>query len=150
MILARSKEPLEKLSQNHTKQVRALAGDLNDFSLAQKAVDVAIEDFGQLNGLVVNHGAMFGVKRLVDCDVDEWRKMFDINFFSAVAFVSHPYMASTVSYQRKDQGSFTRAAQNQGLYCVHVIRGFIWSVHCLGCVHCLQVGYEHTSSTSCM
>lgn len=87
VILARSKEPLEKLRAENPKQVRALAGDLNESAVAKKAVDSAIEAFGQLDGLVVNHGAMFGVNRVADCDIDEWRKMFDINYFSAVAFV---------------------------------------------------------------
>lgn len=87
VILARSNEPLEKLRTENPKQVRTLAGDLNDFAIAQKAVDSAIENFGRLDGLVVNHGAMFGVNTVADCDIDEWRKMFDINYFSAVAFV---------------------------------------------------------------
>ena len=81
---------MDKLREAHPNQVRVLAGDLNDFALAQKAVDLAVSDFGQLNGLVINHGAMFGVKKVADCDIDEWKKMFDVNFFSAVAFVSSP------------------------------------------------------------
>ena len=114
MILARSKEPLDKLSASHAKQVRALAGDLNDFSLAQKAVDIAIKDFGQLNGLVVNHGAMFGVRRLADCDINEWRKMFDINFFSAVAFVSLPCYNSAKTYRRKTKAALPALRKTKG------------------------------------
>lgn len=87
VILARSIEPLEKLRTENPKQVKTLAGDLNDFAIAQTAVDSAIEAFGQLDGLVVNHGAMFGVDTVAECNIDEWRKMFDINYFSAVAFV---------------------------------------------------------------
>ena len=87
VIIARSKEPLEKLRAENPKQVRALAGDLNGLAVAKKAVDSAIEAFGQLDGLVVNHGAMFGVNTVAECNIDEWRKMFEINYFSAVAFV---------------------------------------------------------------
>ncbi|KAL9125196.1 MAG: hypothetical protein Q9217_005567 [Psora testacea] len=85
VVLARSEEPLEKLQHDHPKQVQILAGDLDNFSLAQNSVDLALKQFGQLDGLVINHGAMFGVKKVGDCDIGEWRKMFDINFFSAVA-----------------------------------------------------------------
>ena len=87
VILARSNEPLENLRTKNPKQIRALAGDLNNFAIAKQAVESAIEAFGQLDGLVVNHGAMFGVDTVADCDIDEWRKMFDVNYFSAVAFV---------------------------------------------------------------
>ena len=88
IVLARNEESLNKLCNAHPKQIRALAGDVNDFALAKRAVDLAIKEFGSLDGLVVNHGAMFGVKKVADCDIDDWRKMFDVNFFSAVAFVS--------------------------------------------------------------
>ncbi|KAG8530070.1 uncharacterized protein KY384_005552 [Bacidia gigantensis] len=86
VILARSAEILRQLQQEHPKQVRPLAGDLADFSLADKAVGLAQKDYGRLDGLVLNHGAMFGVKSLEDCNIDDWRSMFDINLFSAVAF----------------------------------------------------------------
>lgn len=55
--------------------------------MATKAVKIATTDFGGLDGIVINHGAMFGVNKVADCDIDEWREMFEINFFSAVAFV---------------------------------------------------------------
>ena len=87
VALARSTNILEQLHDEHPKQIRPLAGDLKDLSLAAAAVDIATKQFGQLDGLVVNHGAMFGVKRLEDCNLDDWHAMFDINFFSAVAFV---------------------------------------------------------------
>ena len=90
VALARSTEILRQIRDEHPEQVRPLAGDMKDFSLATKAVDLAIKEFGHLDGLVVNHGAMFGVNRLEDCNLDDWRAMFDINFFSAVAFVGSP------------------------------------------------------------
>ena len=88
IVFARSVEPLEKLRNDHPNQVRTLAGDVNDLSLATKAVNIATTDFGGLDGIVINHGAIFGVNKVADCDIDEWREMFEINFFSAVAFVS--------------------------------------------------------------
>lgn len=87
IVVARSKALLEDLQKQNPKQVRALAGDLSEFGLAKQAVELAVDAFGALDGLIINHGAIFGVSRLESCDVEEWRKLFDINYFSAIAFV---------------------------------------------------------------
>jgi NAD(P)-dependent dehydrogenase (short-subunit alcohol dehydrogenase family) len=40
--------------------------------------------------LVINHGTLSPVKRIADSDPSEWRSTYDVNFFSAVAFVRFP------------------------------------------------------------
>ncbi|KAL9633050.1 MAG: hypothetical protein Q9164_004930 [Protoblastenia rupestris] len=104
---------LSKALSDHPSQVRTVAGDLNDFSLAQHAVECAVKEFGQLDGLVVNHGAMFGVNKVAEADIDEWRKMFDINFFSAVAFTK-----AALPVLRKTGGCivFTSSGASTGVY----------------------------------
>lgn len=86
-ILARSEAPLRELQSQYPKQVQILAGDLSNFSLAQKAVDLTIQEFGQLDGLVINHGILPPVDHVRDSDVEAWKHNFDVNFFSGVAFV---------------------------------------------------------------
>lgn len=87
-ILARSEAPLRELQSRYPKQVQFLAEDLSNFSLAQKAVDLTIKEFGQLDGLVINHGILPPVTHVRDSDVEAWKHNFDVNFFSGVAFVS--------------------------------------------------------------
>lgn len=60
---------------------------MSDISLAEKAVDIASKRFGGIDGLIVNHGMIDPVTKLRDADVGEWKKLFDVNFISAVAFV---------------------------------------------------------------
>jgi NAD(P)-dependent dehydrogenase (short-subunit alcohol dehydrogenase family) len=67
--------------------VEYLAGDLADFSLGKKAVDLAVSKFGHLDGLIVNHGVLNPVKRISETDAKEWSEAFDINVFSAIAIV---------------------------------------------------------------
>ncbi|OOQ81895.1 oxidoreductase [Penicillium brasilianum] len=86
VVVARSVEPLQKLKEQYSKQVEVVNGDLADFSLAQKAVDAAIKSFGQLDGVVLNHGILGQVGKIAAADVDQWKKDFDVNFFSLVAF----------------------------------------------------------------
>ena len=87
VVLARSKEPLSELANKHPGQVKVLAGDLSDFTLPSKAVDLTISAFGSLDGLVVNHAIFAPVSRVESSEAQAWRKSFDVNFFSAIAFV---------------------------------------------------------------
>ena len=88
VILARGKEALEELQSEYPKQVRTVAGDMADFSLAQTAVELTMKEFGQIDGLVINHGSLPPVTTVGNCDIEAWKQNFNVNFFSAVAFVS--------------------------------------------------------------
>jgi NADP-dependent 3-hydroxy acid dehydrogenase YdfG len=90
--VARSSQPLEKLREEYPDQVEPLVGDLADFTLGQKAVDLAVSRWKQLDGLIVNHGVLNPVKRIADTDAEEWRSAFDVNAFSAIAMVDFVLM----------------------------------------------------------
>lgn len=91
--MARSVEPLQKLKEEYGKQVEVVNGDLGDLSLPQKAVDAALKTFGQLDGMVLNHGILGQTGNVAVTDVKEWKKAFDVNFFSLIAFVrSQPFL----------------------------------------------------------
>lgn len=57
-----------------------------------KVVEVALKSFAQIDSLIINHGVLSPVKRIADSTPEEWRSVFDINFFSAVALVSVPFV----------------------------------------------------------
>ena len=88
VLIARTVQPLQDLRTKYPDQVLVLAGDLADRSLAQEAVDGAINKFKALDGLIINHGMMEPVTKIENSDIGDWKKLFDVNFFSAVAFVS--------------------------------------------------------------
>lgn len=85
VLVARSEGPLRALETQYKGQVAVLTGDLADFSLGDKAVELAQKRFQKLDGLIVNHGVLDPVKRVANTLADEWRSAFDVNFFSAVA-----------------------------------------------------------------
>jgi len=88
VLLARSEGPLEELRVQYPEQVRTLASDISDPSLPKKAIEYTLKEFGSLDSLIINHGTLEPVVRVADSDVNSWKKGFDVNFFSAVAFVS--------------------------------------------------------------
>lgn len=75
------------MKSQYPDQVQILSGDLSDFTLGKKAVDLAISTWGKLDSVIVNHGVLDPVKRVADSDAEEWRKAFDVNVFSAIAMV---------------------------------------------------------------
>ncbi|KAL5043606.1 hypothetical protein BDW71DRAFT_199664 [Aspergillus fruticulosus] len=87
VVIARSVEPLQALKTEYKDQVAILNGDISDFSLAQKAVDLALKSFGRIDGLVLNHGILGQVGKIATADIEEWKKGYNVNFFSLVSFV---------------------------------------------------------------
>jgi short chain dehydrogenase len=80
--------PLEAFRKQYPDQVLVLAGDLGDESLGKKAVDQAIAKWGQLDSLILNHGVLDPCSKIVDLDMDAWKKSWDINFFGCIGLVS--------------------------------------------------------------
>ena len=111
IVVARDKVALQKLQDKFPTQVRILAGDLVDFSFAERAVNLAIDEFGRLDGLILNHGSLKPVVSIEKSDPVEWQRLFDVNFFSVVAFVKH-----AIPSLRKTNGSviFTSSGASSG------------------------------------
>ena len=88
VVLARTRGPLQQLQEEYPGQVEVLSGDLANLALGQEAVSLALKAFGRLDGIVINHGILGPVARLEHSDLEEWKSGFDVNFISAVGFVS--------------------------------------------------------------
>jgi len=100
VVVARSKEPLERLQKQYPGQVQVLAGDLANFSLGHQAVELATSAWSKVDGLVINHGVLDPVKRVGETDAEEWKSSFDINVFSAVALVKAALPALRATHGR--------------------------------------------------
>jgi NAD(P)-dependent dehydrogenase (short-subunit alcohol dehydrogenase family) len=87
VVVARSRGPLESLKSQYPDQVQVVCGDLSDFTVGKKAVELALEKWGRLDSLVLNHGVLDAVKRVGDLGIEAWKRTFDVNFFSVVAFI---------------------------------------------------------------
>ena len=132
VVIARTEQPLEELRKRYPDKVLVLAGDLGDFSLATKAVDSAIKVFGRLDGLIVNHGIMDPVTKIETSEIDQWKKLFDINFFSAVAFVSVEKPEDVLFLTATGQSSYSNFAPELWLRGFHLLGRFNWSVLDMG------------------
>ncbi|KAL9604375.1 MAG: hypothetical protein Q9219_000563 [cf. Caloplaca sp. 3 TL-2023] len=119
VLLARSVGPLEKLKEKSPKQVSICAGDLADCSVAEKSVEIANKIFGGLDGLILNHGVLEPATRIANSDPNAWRRCFDVNFFSLVAFLQAAVPSLRKSNGRvifTSSGASTKAYSTWGAY----------------------------------
>lgn len=54
---------------------------------ATKLTDLAVKLGGRIDGIVINHGAIEPLKPVANSTVEDWKKLYDINFFSPLAIV---------------------------------------------------------------
>ncbi|OAL43271.1 NAD(P)-binding protein [Pyrenochaeta sp. DS3sAY3a] len=89
VVIARTHAALDQLHfQYGSERVEVLAGDLAaDEALAARAVHLAVERWGRLDALVVNHGSLEPVKKVADASVAEWRAAFEGGVFSVVGLI---------------------------------------------------------------
>ncbi|GAB0138152.1 hypothetical protein EsDP_00006396 [Epichloe bromicola] len=84
VLAARSAEPLESLRRAHPGQVEYLAGDMTDAEMPGKLTHLAVQAFGQLDGLVLNHGLLVSEK-FEKTSIDAFKALYDVNVFSCLA-----------------------------------------------------------------
>ncbi|KAL0636008.1 hypothetical protein Q9L58_005037 [Maublancomyces gigas] len=99
LAVARSSAPLEKLKSEYPGQFEFVAGDLGNPATARAAVEKAVSVFGRIDSLIINHGVLDPVSKISDANVEEWRRSFDIGFFSAVDLVKE-----SITELRKSKG----------------------------------------------
>ncbi|KAL1610235.1 hypothetical protein SLS60_001900 [Paraconiothyrium brasiliense] len=100
VLVSRTASALTQLRDQYgTDKVEVVAGDLSDFAITEKAVQVAHDRFGRIDGLIINHGSLDPVKKVADSSAEEWSKAFDINVFSAVNLIQ-----AALPSLRKTQG----------------------------------------------
>jgi NAD(P)-dependent dehydrogenase (short-subunit alcohol dehydrogenase family) len=74
-------------------QARAVAGEADDLDHQAQTVATAIEAFGSLDLLVNNAAVVLSRGPLVDTDLGDLQKMFDVNGFAALEWVTKAYEA---------------------------------------------------------
>ncbi|KAF9959560.1 hypothetical protein BGZ72_009395 [Mortierella alpina] len=119
--VARSQEALQQLSHhiehdlNLKDRFKFVVGDVTLDSTATEALTLASKSWsGALNGLVLNAAVLDPVGPISSTSVEDWKKSFDINFFSVVTFVQHALPAL-----RAAKGRVILVSSGAALYAYH-------------------------------
>ena len=65
-----------------------ISGNIANAHIAYNILEAATENFGRVDGLIINHATLEPVVRIADSRVEDWKKCFDVNFFGAISLVS--------------------------------------------------------------
>ncbi|CAE6435568.1 unnamed protein product [Rhizoctonia solani] len=90
ITLSRTRTPeISALASEHQGSLEILEGDVTQEQSARSAVDLAQSKFGRLDGLILNAGTLDPLGRIdsPESNVEGWKSMFDINFFSLLYLI---------------------------------------------------------------
>ncbi|CAB10800.1 NAD(P)-binding protein [Schizosaccharomyces pombe] len=99
IAVSRSLTPeLETLLIQNPDSFVHVKGDVTEVGKA--SIETAIKKFGKLDSVILNAGVLEPIAKIADADINEWRKLFDINFFSVVETVKY-----AIPHLRKTKGT---------------------------------------------
>ncbi|KAK6456201.1 glucose/ribitol dehydrogenase [Scheffersomyces xylosifermentans] len=88
VAVARSGNALKQLAEDFgADRVEIVVGDVTDPETSKKAVELAVSKFGQLNSVIANAGVLEPVGTIEQIEISDWKKLYDVNFFSIVQLV---------------------------------------------------------------
>ncbi|KAG7291607.1 hypothetical protein NEMBOFW57_001626 [Staphylotrichum longicolle] len=99
VLVSRSAEQLQELKERYPSLVAYLAADMTVADTAFRVKELAILTFGKIDGVVVNHGVLSPMTRIENASIEEWKKLYDANFFSALALTKE-----TIPHLREAKG----------------------------------------------
>ncbi|ORX91161.1 short-chain dehydrogenase [Basidiobolus meristosporus CBS 931.73] len=122
MAVARSEAELKKLQEEaaNPESVAYLVGDLTEDAVVKKVVEETISNFGRVTSVVLNAGVIEPVKSIATSSIEEWKKLFDINFFSVLSLVQQ-----SLPHLRKTKGNLVMVSSGAGY---KAYEG--WSAYC--------------------
>ncbi|KAK3393037.1 NAD(P)-binding protein [Podospora didyma] len=101
VLVSRSEGQLKELKAQFPSQIAHLVADMTSSDTASKVANLAVKTFGKIDGVAINHGIVTPMTRIENSSIDEWKALYDVNFFSALALVKE-----TIPHLRASKGKF--------------------------------------------
>lgn len=87
-------EVCSEIEREFSVDARVAAGDQSDEAIVMETVNLAVQSFGGLDGIVANAGIAV-TDNLVNLSIDRWRKAMEVNLTSAFALTKHSISVMT-------------------------------------------------------
>lgn len=120
--VARTEGPLKEFKQKYGDKFEYVVGDVNESS--EEIINFTINKFNRIDSIIANAGIIDPVKSIEFTDIEAWKRLFDINFFSIVSLTSLaiPYLRASkgklvvVSSGASQSGASQSGASGWGAY----------------------------------
>jgi NAD(P)-dependent dehydrogenase (short-subunit alcohol dehydrogenase family) len=119
LACARSEKNLKEL-WDKSDEVEWTVSDLSNLNEAQRLVDLALEKFGRLDGVVNNAGMIEPIDRLEDSDPQDWARAITVNL-TAPALL----MRAALPHLKRQKGRIVNVSSGAA---IKVMEG--WSAYC--------------------
>ncbi|CAR25460.1 hypothetical protein ZYGR_0A00200 [Zygosaccharomyces rouxii] len=86
--IARSESSLKSLKEQFGDKFFYVVGDVTDKNAASALVQEALNKTGKIDAVVANAGVLEPVQTVQKADVDGWKQLFDVNFFSVLSLAT--------------------------------------------------------------
>ncbi|CCK73491.1 SDR family oxidoreductase NDAI_0G05080 [Naumovozyma dairenensis CBS 421] len=84
----------DTIEEEYKERFIKITGDITDESSIKELIKEALTAHGRIDSIIINAGILEPVANVGEVDLPAWKKLFDVNFFSAVSLVSQclPYV----------------------------------------------------------
>ncbi|KAI8049465.1 hypothetical protein BDF22DRAFT_746061 [Syncephalis plumigaleata] len=106
-----------ELAQQYHDRMAYLDGNLTEKGVCAEAIKQCIAKFGQLDAIIYSADP---IAKIADSNVDAWKKLFDVNFFSVLELsqAALPHLRSSKGTSVMiNSGASDRAYHGWGAYC---------------------------------
>ncbi|KAG1730681.1 uncharacterized protein EDB91DRAFT_1059275 [Suillus paluster] len=90
VTISRTRTPeLSQLIEEHKQSLLTIECDITDEPALQSAITRGKDHFGQIDGLILNAATLDSMGRIDNPDIslDDWKRHFDVNFFSLITTI---------------------------------------------------------------
>ncbi|KAJ3330595.1 hypothetical protein HDU76_005285 [Blyttiomyces sp. JEL0837] len=113
-------EQLLCVSKEYPSSFEYVQADVTEPSLPDRAVSIALSRFSRLDGVVFNAGVLEPIQKLANVDLDQFRKLLEINTVSTLALAQRALPHLRTSGGKMifvSSGAATNAYDGWGPYC---------------------------------
>ncbi|GCF00157.1 hypothetical protein ZYGM_000231 [Zygosaccharomyces mellis] len=82
--IARSECSLKSLKDQFGNRFFYVVGDVTDTNSIRSLIQMALSKAGKIDSIVANAGVLEPVQSIQNANVESWKKLFDVNFFSVL------------------------------------------------------------------
>jgi NADP-dependent 3-hydroxy acid dehydrogenase YdfG len=92
VAMDRNCQQLKNLLPEHSRRLEIVLGDISKRSTSNEAVEKAISRAGRVDCIILNAAIQQPVGRITETTVEDWKRLFDIDFFALLHTVGSLFL----------------------------------------------------------
>ncbi|OQV01807.1 hypothetical protein CLAIMM_07099 [Cladophialophora immunda] len=132
---------LEALATSYAQRLLVVQGDIANRSTNQNAIETATRQRGKIDCIILNAAILRPVGPIADTPIEDWKRLFDVNFFGLVHAVQ-----LSLPYLRRTNGQILMTSSGVSLQPYHAWAAYACSKAAMNCL-CAGLAKEEDKVT---